>query len=194
MAMLELSAPFNWCDRQCPRCVLEAECPVAEQSRGHDGEDLMAAVTASLKESVELLEAIAAEEGISLDELPEPPPPPLESTLLQRVAADYCRAIRASHPGRALLLQMKIARIASHTRFDDGGSWEMDAVPNLLLIERILDELQTPVSQRTLRGLLAPLISPIPASVRAAIDALIAAGRAPSPFVTSPGGSRAASA
>ena len=89
---------------------------------------------------------------------------------------------------------MKIARIASHTRFDDGGSWEMDAVPNLLLIERILDQLQTPVSQRTLRGLLAPLIAPIPASVRAAIDALIAAGRAPSPFVINPRGSRAASA
>jgi hypothetical protein len=99
-----------------------------------------------------------------------------------------------------MLLAAKVARIASHLDDEDDDLWDADAVPNLLLIEKLLVDLDAEIpariaraprrlvakfelTDRRLRGMLAPLFAAIPLSTRRVVSALVAAGRAPSPFV-----------
>ena len=106
--------------------------------------------------------------------------------------------------GNAFLLGAKAARVAGGLTedcscFEDHSVYRHDTVPNLLLMEhvaRILNELMAELSAkmphlcldryRGLRGdlheLLDPLVEGIPAAERMVFDALVAAGKAPSPF------------
>jgi hypothetical protein len=87
---------------------------------------------------------------------------------------------------------MKIARIATFITYDDREVWDVDAVPNLMLIELLLDELHaaTPATwmavlahEEKLRSLLAPLLATVTPSWRVTMGLLLRARRAPSPFV-----------
>jgi len=93
----------------------------------------------------------------------------------------------------------KIARVAGYAEegWQDRDVWELDAVPNLLLIERVKTDLR-PALERAqpsapaghsaldaldaLDPLLAPLFAQVSDAARAALAALAARGEAPSPF------------
>lgn len=149
-----------------------------------------------------MLEQIIAEQGISLDDLPPPPPPGIDARLLNEAARAY--AVAAHELGlesEGVVVAGKVARIASYLDGgDDHGAWDEDAVPNLLLIEKVLadvdDELERHGARasrevvarleergRLLRGLLAPLMERIPLLARQILAAMVAAGYAPSPFL-----------
>jgi len=87
----------------------------------------------------------------------------------------------------SVLLHAKVVRIAD----GDEGLWELDTVPNLLLIERTLDELREACGrgadagaahEAIVRAWLAPLFAQISPDDRARVAALARSGRAPSPF------------
>jgi len=172
MGVFELSAPYNWCDRRCERCPLRVTC------------------------------AAAAAPGRPAAPLP-PLPPPLGDERLRRVAFTWAAALDAVAPGdaRGVLVVVKIARITWYEAYDD-DEWRREAqtVPNLLLLERVLDEVRADVERwrmraparplarfderdRTLRGLLGPRLAAIADSDRAIVTTLAAAGCAPSPFL-----------
>lgn len=86
-----------------------------------------------------------------------------------------------------VLLHAKLLRIAD----GDEALWELDTVPNLLLIERTLGDLRAACRrisdasashEAMLRAWLAPLLARITPATRASIEVLARAGRAPSPF------------
>ena len=136
----------------------------------------------------------------------EPPLSPPELSRLVEASLRYASSLRdlaASDPEvmrLVVLLHAKVIRIAD----GDEALWELDTVPNLLLIERTLDELRaacrrmsgaSAAYEATLRAWLAPLLARITPATRASIEALARAGRAPSPFSqlgAAPAGVRAA--
>ena len=225
---IEFSAPFNWCDSRCDRCPLLEDCAVGRRLRGsrwvHEmrGEDpddpaiVMADVKADLQRTVEMLESIIEKEGISLDDMVEPPTS-LLAVRLRKVAKTYAGAVdaltRAAPDGAAakaragaILVSVKLGRLTAFEPFEnlsEDEAWHADAVPNLLLIERsaaqvaaAIDSIEAPREDDRKRydqasaevgRLIAPWMAMIPAGARAAMDSLIARGRAPSPFCTTEG-------
>lgn len=191
MRIPELSAPHNWCDRRCERCPLARQCPIPAAAE----RPLLEIV----QEAAQLAEEAYVAAGFSLDDVPPPPPPSVDQQVLERAARDWAFALRdvLDDPARAVLVVGKIARVASEEELDDDELRAMDTYPNLLLLERTLEDLRADIERtsppagalaafeerdRVLRGLLAPLFAAIPASERALIAMLAAAGRAPSPF------------
>jgi hypothetical protein len=167
MTTIELSAFHNWCDRRCERCPLGKECPVA---------------TSELS-------------------LPPPPPPEPMEVALRQAGMEWADAYVAivGHDITAFIIAAKFARIATEDAMDDDWVRAADTNPNVMLIERlrsdalaVLEPRRAAASSaalarfdeadRALRVWLAPFSAAIPASDRAAIAALAAAGRAPSPF------------
>lgn len=144
-----------------------------------------------------MLEALAEREGISLDDLPPPPVPPIEARLLQAAGRAHALALCDLELVRlGSLVAGKTARIASYLDEDGRDVWDMDAVPNLLLLERLLAEADDEVARRPghrveraretrrqLEVLLAPLLGQVPESARRTLEVLVAAGLAPSPFL-----------
>ena len=187
-----LSDFHSWCDRWCERCPLAAACPIP----GATGDPIRA-----LEDALEMLQAVAEEAGLSLDELPPPPPPPLEARLLADAGRAHAFALVAAGQGReGMLVAGKTARIASFLDLPGDAVWEEDAVPNLMLLERLLAgcdaELEdrrvsaNPASlvraretRRRLGLVLDPLLAAVPEETRRVIDVLVAARVAPSPFV-----------
>lgn len=188
--MSELGAPFNWCDRICERCPLSDECPIPGRLAGVRGVPIVAVIR---KIAVERAEAARAEI------LPADPPPapwpaqPSDAVRLVEASLRYAYALRdlAARDREimrlSILLHAKIARIAD----DDESLWELDTVPNLLLIERTLDDLRAacgpvPASiaahEALLRAWLAPLFARISHLDRSSVCVLASSGRAPSPF------------
>jgi hypothetical protein len=175
---------------------------------------LMADVAEDLQRTVELLGTIIKEEGIVLDDQVDPPTSLLTVRLrraakayLGAVDAMVTPTARDGAAGRAVagaaLVGAKLARLTAYEPFEnlsEDESWHADAVPNLLLIERTtagvaaaLASIESPREEDRkryeqaygeLRRLIAPWIATIPAGARSAMDALIAGGRAPSPFCT----------
>lgn len=185
----------NWCDRRCERCPIEPVCPVSRSTDTFEE---------ALGKAVRMLEELCAEKGISLDDLPRPPPPKIDAQLLRNAATDHALALHDVGPDlgdAGMLLAGKVARIAAYLDYEDGDDvWQADAVPNLLLLEKLLADLDAEIAPRTrrappamvehletsgrlLRTLLSPLFATIPALARRVLDALTASGHAPSPFV-----------
>jgi hypothetical protein len=184
---LELSPPYNWCDRRCERCPLAGDCPIpAMEDRP---------MLAWLEEAVALLAA----EGVDPDE--RPPPPPDDREVILAAVMDW--AVRA-HALRRHFAEIErlgvfvVGKVARVSRDEDGDD-EYDTVPNLLALEHALAAVAAGVDRlratgppaalarfdeqdRILRGLLAPLLGRIRAHHRRFLAALVAAGRAPSPF------------
>jgi hypothetical protein len=137
---------YNYCDRWCERCQFTDRCEVYAREqrqwerhllRGENPDDpevFMQDLHETLDETVQMLEQIAAEEGVDLDSLPPPPEPPRDEaaplrarterwservgTLLERVrtdlpgiGADLAAALsdREEAEGRAALEGLKDA-------------------------------------------------------------------------------------
>jgi hypothetical protein len=172
---------------------VEGTCAVSRSDRSFEQ-----ALTAACN----ILERICAEQGISLDDLPPPPPLEIDAVLLKDAANEYGVAVHALGLETAgVLVAGKVAHIVSYLDGDDDhGAWDADGAPNLLLIEKLLAgvELETERRKvraprgvvervekrgRRLRGLLAPLLERIPPPALRILTAMAAAGCAPSPFV-----------
>jgi hypothetical protein len=201
MTTLEMSAPHNWCDRSCERCPLRSVCPIPDDDR--DLDEVFAATASAVEAEVELPAghealdvAVPARETALAARLA-----PVQDRLLLQAAFEWATSLRAilGVDGRAALVAGKIARVASEASLDDPVLHEADVAPNLILIERILDDVRADVEgvrvegqlvafarfhdrDRCLRRLLAPLFASISPTSRATLAALAAAGRAPSPF------------
>jgi hypothetical protein len=176
--------PFNWCDRRCELCPLATTCPIPAQTPDDESID---GVLACFDDNIERLTADLAAEGISLDDF-EP------SSDEYRRLDDAALALIAAVPSeddlaRAMLIAAKIHRITSIPEADD-ELFADDTVPNLLLIEHVLDALPAVPEVARVRGLLAPWFARIPDEARAVLAALVRAERAPSPWCRVPDRSR----
>ncbi len=120
---------YNFCNRWCERCRFEDRCRVRHEERetaarhllqGEDADDpevVMSDVAASLQEALGMLEQMAAEEGIDLEDLPPPPPRrqhAREDALSQRAdrwgdrLGRFLEQIRQEMPGLAPELTRKV--------------------------------------------------------------------------------------
>lgn len=207
--------PSEWCDRRCERCPLAEGCAVfirdrgrrwAHEMRGVDPDDsdvLFDDMMSDLASTQAMLEDYAEEEGIDLDApLPETPVV-LEAVRLNAAAKTLAMVIGPAQgdplSGLVLLLVGKVARIASFLEQralvpeDEGPSiWDLDAAPNLFLLEHLRRELAGLLGMRGRMDALAALaqldqlLDPLTADVeqhRPAFEALVREGAAPSPFV-----------
>lgn len=194
----ELGAPYNWCDRRCERCPLATSCAVAADPR----RDL----TEILQEALATAEAICREEGIDPDRPVARSPPSVERLTLEHAGRAWARAFAdlehhvADVPWRMIFVAGKVARLAGAAEDYDDDLWTMDAIPNLLVLEHVLEGVRADVDRAAaaparlvggfrerdaaLRSLLAPLFATITVVDRAMLSALAAHGRAPSPFAT----------
>jgi hypothetical protein len=158
----------------------------------------------ALEQAVSMVEEVCREEGIDTDVLPPPSPPGPVELALRRAGLEWAMAYGAivGWDATALVMVGKLARIASEfARVDDDARGELDL--SVLCVEQVLTEAHTALrprrssaqltalakfdeADRSLRVLLAPFSSAIPASDRAALGALAASGHAPSPFSIRP--------
>jgi hypothetical protein len=197
---LELAAPHNWCDRRCERCPLSTSCPIPGLAER--------AFDAILGDAVERLEAICRERGSApTTALPSPPPKSLDAHVHGEAGDSWAAAFAALEPtvtdavSRSLFVTGKVARIAFVGDLGDDELWSREVVPNLVVLERVLETAgaevervrsRLPAQARVrfdeadalLRGLLSPLIGASSPQDRAVFAALAAAGRAPSPLAT----------
>jgi hypothetical protein len=192
MTTLKLSACHNWCDRRCERCPLWRECPVSTSQ---------ITMTEALEQAVTMIEQVCRDEGIDTDALPPPPPPGPTELALQRAALEWARTYSAivGWDATALVVVGKLARIASEGAMNDDDLRAADLNLNVMLVEQLLANAGAVLgpwrasapsevlakfdeADQALRVFLAPFSAAIPASDRAALGALVASGRAPSPF------------
>jgi len=219
-----LSAPYNWCDGRCERCPLAPRCPVhnfdLEPLRpvsADDREGVRAAALAAAHSIAarQVLEALEDRAGPGRPREPEPP----AAARLRHSCREYAFAVIALRdaladvqPERdlgelradAMLVAVKGGRVAGY--LSDMGALEdeaalMDGVPNLLLIERIMAEIERCLADRSqvpgfasayraardeLRDLLRPHLRCVPSCYRDEIRSRVLIGGAPSPFSVSP--------
>jgi hypothetical protein len=161
------SRPFNWCDRRCERCPLADECPVnrrelqrrwVHEARREDHDSMAVAVSdveEELSRALALAREIASEEGIDLNAPLPPVPISLEAVKLRRAGLDLAIALHAAldlqgaelppatSPAvddaftASATLAAKCARIGGYLAERNDDTWTADAVPNLLLMERL---------------------------------------------------------
>jgi hypothetical protein len=159
-----------------------------------------------LGEAVDLLEATCRERDIDSANLP-PPPESIDARVLREAGRGWADAFAALEPTvadariRAVVVAGKVARIAAEGDLGDNDLWTYDTVPNLLVVEQVLATARSDVDRTRaglpakglvrfdeahalLRVLLSPPLDAISKSDRAVFAALVAAGRAPSPFAT----------
>lgn len=219
----ELSAPYNWCDGRCDRCPLAVRCPV----RNFDCDGLLGIGAAPRIDDPEekrafalaAAHAVAAREALEVD--PRRKPERTESPTAARLRSacrDFGFAVIALRDALAdlgldkqvgelradaMLVAVKGGRVAGY--LSDLGALEdeaalMDGVPNLLLIERLVADIDRRLEDRDaapracrsayrqardeLLALLRPLLRALPARYRDEIRSRVMAGCAPSPFAT----------
>ena len=144
-------------------------------------DEALAHTANTLRDAIAILEADAAERGISLDDLEPPPPPPPEAIALDAAAFAVIDAMRTDDDvANATVIAAKIHRVFGT---DDVSPelFEDDSVPNLMLIEHLLTGPPDGPEIARLRALLAPWFAQIPDEARAILAALVRANRAPSP-------------
>ncbi len=220
------SPPSNWCDGHCEVCPLDGDCRVrvrmaqrrwVHSARGEDPDDpavVWADVVRDLNRAIGLVQDIAREEGICLDE----PQPDLPVSLASkrryrsglRLFQAMCHLDRCEDAdtqaladvalGNAATLLTKVGRIAAYDEPDD-PVWFADAVPNLMLIEHLLGSVESSLeamrprlrradqdrldrARADLRRDLDGHLLAIPRRARTMLSVLVGEGRAPSPFCT----------
>jgi hypothetical protein len=224
------SAPFNWCDRHCERCLLAPDCPVhcvseqqryAHEMRGENADEVHIAIrdiAGDIVNALEMLRTAASEEAFELSTPLPQPPIVLDQVRLHNAGLELTAAVRALAPSpvsanespvvevamaAAIILTTKVARIGAYLTIPESDAWEIDAVPNLLLIERVRSQLTDALlrlddegfdpsslakTRKTLgeiNRILDPLIAKVGNEPRALMEALTARSAAPSPFCTS---------
>jgi hypothetical protein len=217
-------SPYNWCDRRCERCPIAEQCPLWQcetqsrwvaEARGEDPDDpevAMRDTVAQLQRAYAEVMRIAEAEGIDLDAPLPKRPAVLDSIRLQRTASElavrvHTMPVEQKHeelPKMATLITMKAARIACHLEEEalPDEVWHGDVVPNLLLLQRVLQgfgqalaqletELETEQDEilagvRNALGeldrIMQPLIARVGQTPKRILAALIARNAAPSPF------------
>ena len=175
---------------------------------------MMGQVADDLRSALAMLERAAEEAGIDPNEPPDLPPPDLAARRLTSEAKRFSEvlsevaeaAARASHvsrarhlTGRGHLIMMKSARLRAQTELHDWSdieAWEPDGAPTVMLVEYLLAEVEAAVTSAGLeseryRGARAaylrafePFARQASPKARAELARLVAAGRAPSPFIT----------
>jgi hypothetical protein len=221
----ELSPPYNWCDGSCDRCPLASRCPVhsfdvekllGAALRGDPEESRAAALAAA--HTIAAREAIAAQAVAEIAASPEPP----AAGRLRQSCRDYgfsvvalrdALAAGSPDPERrelgelradAMLVAVKGGRVAgylSQTAALEDEAALMDGVPNLLLVERIVDDIDQRfaacgdlpacasgyrAARDQLRELLRPLLRSVPSRYRDELRTRVLTGAAPSPFSFGP--------
>jgi len=188
----------------------------AHEMRGRDPDDsdvVMADVAADLEEALALLAEIQAEDVASertREAAQEPGLAPVVS-LVGRRLDESARAVveaiaRLDHDDGVLLplaltLSMKAARVSSYVGYGTLDEvWSHDGAPNVLLLDHLVCALRAALDRLESDGVdrggvrravdgfargLAPLLRRAEPH-RAELAELVAAGRAPSPFVTTP--------
>ena len=210
-----LSPPYNWCDGRCARCPLVERCPVGETLISGDPEESRAAALAAAHAlNACHADAFDIDEDASMD-IDLPPEPPAAARLRQ-ACRDYGMSLLAAHDvlaagagdpalselrGDAMLVTVKGARVASYLSPDgtlDDDAAIRDGMPNLLLIDRIMNAVDRRIAASSplpasasflaarddLRAQLAPLLRTVPSPVRDELYARTLARAAPSPFAT----------
>jgi len=239
-ATLEFSAPHNWCDRRCERCLLSPECAVfllSERARrqeiaaGRDPdsvESIWSRVEQQLSATVQMLEVECRDRGIdpstiegrerhaSCEELEDQASEYLIALLdLVETLRRNPRALASMNlsdvdldevSGYGYLIAGKFGRVASYLTEEgilDGEVAAIDGAPNLLLIRRVLNELDEllPVqrlprrpaaylaAREDVRRRLEPLLAAVTGACDAHLEQLVRLGRAPSPFCVATCGS-----
>lgn len=208
------SEPHNWCDRRCQRCPLASECGVprlelqqraSHEARGEEWDPLDAAVDEMCSSLTATIAELAPPDGDGSDEARPASP---EARRLRDAAFDLMQAFAgAPRPelrsfAAAVIASTKVMRISTYLLMGASGSevWRTDAVPNLLLLDRAKAELRRSLVGRRDRAsrkavgaldvldeILAPLVAAIGPEPRRALRSLEDRGRAPSPFIASPG-------
>lgn len=209
MTHLPFSAPHNWCDRRCERCPLAAACPIPKRdvqhrtTRDEDGDDLDS-VDAAFEDGCRDIEAaIVALTPSDGEEAAASPREAAEAGQLRDAAnalmVTFARASKKDPMAfaAAVLAATKVMRVATYLALGaaDEDVWRVDAVPNLLLLERTKVDLRVSLQgrrDRTARDaaaaldvfdeVLVPLLERIDPSTRDALRMLVDGGRAPSPF------------
>jgi hypothetical protein len=219
---MDLSREHNWCDKRCERCPLEQTCAVAcrvaettrrHMERGEDPDDwdvILRDIAEDFAKTIEMIEAVAREDGIDLSAPAPEPPPSLGARRLKEAGLRYVHsaaAIARVAPGEdadalsssATMTAVKLARIGGALELPDESSWDYDVAPNRLLLERIDEDARRaleslaarfpgdPVEscdsiRREITALVERTFGRVPDGVRAAVEAMTAKGRAPSPF------------
>jgi hypothetical protein len=204
--------PWNWCDRRCERCPLALECTVnlrvEEQKRqllerGADPDDpnaMLVVVAESLREAVQLVTA-----GVEPPEEEE-----LETAELYEAALRYARAVDdLCEEGEdalvdevrliTVILVAKTARLIDALPLQRHAIARDDTVLTLLLISQLEKQAAALAmavgaewqvshmmgyrrARRDLRRVLDVHLEAIGRSEREAVERMVAAGRAPSPF------------
>ena len=223
------STPFNWCDSRCQHCPLMLECPLCRkleqkrwvhEARGENWDDpgvVMQDISQELASVMETIRLLAIQQGI---DLAAPLPRPLialDEVRLRKAGLELSVALAAltqspeytkqsqaidDAVAAGITLTLKAARIGAYLADRSSDIWNVDAVPNLLLVERVLTQLTNALSQiddegfdkPTLEAIrkatsninrtLSPLIVAIGRPPRLLLEALVARGAAPSPFCT----------
>lgn len=206
------SAPHDWCDRQCERCPLASACgvPLAEmqsaaahEARGDDWDpldDAVADMCGSLEAAI--VDLTSLDEHSSLESDPDHP----GARRLRDAAAALMLAFsKVAQTDRrrfaaAVITSTKVMRISTYLMLGATGAdvWRVDAVPNLLLLERAKAELRRFLVGRRDRAcrdaadaldvldeILDPLVAAIGPEPRRALRVLEERGGAPSPFCLS---------
>jgi len=192
--------PFNWCDRRCERCPLTSTCTLHKRelqrnwvhtARGEDPNDwdvISADMNEDLARTERMLAEVAREEGIDLAAPREPTVASLDEARLRKATL----TIVGAHPS-ALCFTQKCHRVVG-AQPADRDLWTFDVVPNLFVIERLRDELAPELESTTeevraamaaVERVLAPLFAAIEPDARRALEELVAARAAPSPFCRS---------
>lgn len=216
-------SPFNWCDRRCERCPISSSCPIWKRERQlewlhtqrgedpHDPAVVARDFEAELHLTIRTIEDIAKEEGISLDDVPLPSDEPIAlaprrlDLAGRRFFEAWCETFMEGRAPvtedameAATKLAMKAGRLSSYDGPDD-PVWSMDAVPNLLLVERLLPLVNEAVAQASgyleaeslsrlehaeaeLHREFTRLLAEVQSESREGLQRLVQEGRAPSPF------------
>lgn len=224
-----LSAPFNWCDGHCERCPLTVDCPVyrrleqkrwvheARRENADDVDVVLNDVAKDMASAIEVLRTAAKEQGIDLSVPLAHAPIVLDQVRLRNAGVELSVALHAlvHSPGytkqsrvvddvvsTGITLTSKAARIGAYLAAPSADTWGIDAIPNLLLVERLRTGLTDALCHldgedfdkptlTTIRKaigdishVLDPLIVGIGSAPRAILEALAARGAVPSPFCT----------
>jgi hypothetical protein len=203
---IAFSAPLNWCDRRCERCLLAARCPVPSREQS----------SSSVRDQANPGEAVFRLIQTDGCEKDSPPAPPAEivldagrlrdagvrmvESLAKHSRPDSLAELDAEVSNLAFLIATKSARIAHHLEHgDDPASYGTDAAPNLLLISHLKEELKRKLARLTpflddetqsesfsalahLQSVLDPLIDLLDTRFTALLILLVRSGKAPSPF------------
>jgi hypothetical protein len=211
-ARVTFTSPYNWCDGNCARCPVANECPVrklelqrawvhtARHEDPNDPQLIFEHAERDMKRALSDIEEAAEEDGIDLSAPVPSEPISLAAARLYKSALAIVSGLAQTGDPEATqgitIFVQKSARISMFVSEGAraGDAWDADAIPNLLLLERLraglgprfegaADDLKRAID--TFDRSLAPLLASVGDEPRRELADLIAQNAAPSPFCVS---------